>query len=52
MSKETECGACMHLRTRVKRAAEECNRSLEVDLRLLHRRHVRDEHGRELPLPQ
>ncbi|WP_158715417.1 hypothetical protein [Streptomyces sp. WMMB 714] len=47
----TECAACVMLRAKAEQAAEECDRSREADARVLLRRHVRLEHGRELPVP-
>jgi len=47
----TECAACEVLRRTADEAAEDCDRSGEADARVRLRRHVRQEHGRELPVP-
>lgn len=51
MPEEKACDVCVNLRTRMRQAIEECNRSAEADVRVVRRRHMRETHGVELPPP-
>ncbi|NLU75762.1 hypothetical protein HCC61_24445 [Streptomyces sp. HNM0575] len=44
------CGVCAALLKQVDKAVGEYDRSAEVDARVKLRRHMRQIHGRELPL--
>ncbi|AYG83629.1 hypothetical protein DWB77_05827 [Streptomyces hundungensis] len=46
-----ECGACTALTARLRLAVRERDQSAEVDARVRIRRHMRQEHDTEIPLP-
>lgn len=46
-----ECAVCARITQQMDKAAREHDRSAETDARVKLRRHVREAHGRELPLP-
>ncbi|MFD7015029.1 hypothetical protein [Streptomyces sp. NPDC059928] len=50
---EEGCGPCAVIIAQLRRARQDRNPSQEVDARVRLRRHVREEHGREMPdLPE
>ncbi|WP_030614440.1 hypothetical protein [Streptomyces sclerotialus] len=51
VGRDVMCGVCVALRRQRGLAIQEYDRSREVDLRVLTRRHMREQHGQELPFP-
>lgn len=50
--RDTEgCGPCSALIAQLRQAVQDRNQSAEVDARVEIRRHMRQEHGTEIPLP-
>ncbi|RCH69769.1 hypothetical protein DT019_07795 [Streptomyces sp. SDr-06] len=45
------CGSCSVLTDQLRRAVRDRDQSAEVDARVRIRRHLRQEHGTEIPLP-
>ncbi|MFE3523780.1 hypothetical protein ACFXOD_19580 [Streptomyces sp. NPDC059161] len=45
------CGPCSILSAQLRQAVQDRNQSAEVDARVKIRRHMRREHGTEIPLP-
>ncbi|MFE9556029.1 hypothetical protein ACFYOD_21435 [Streptomyces sp. NPDC006703] len=45
------CGPCSHLAAQLRRAVQDRDQSAEVDARVRIRRHMRQEHGTDLPPP-
>ncbi|MFG2719416.1 hypothetical protein ACGFW5_14135 [Streptomyces sp. NPDC048416] len=45
------CGPCSVLSAQLRHAVQERDQSAEVDARVRIRRHMRQDHGTELPLP-
>ncbi|WP_438294475.1 hypothetical protein [Streptomyces sp. HUAS TT7] len=45
------CAPCSALNAQLRQAVQDRNQSAEVDARVKIRRHMRQEHGTEIPLP-